>query len=243
MYEDIPNFIKEFLIYMQNIKNRSKSTIREYNYDLRDAFRFLKLYKIDKVKFNSINNELLEETDITSLDIDFVKKIELSDLYEYLNYLSNVRSDKPTTRARKIAALKSFFNFMTFKQKILDKNPAVELETPKLSKRLPKYLSLDESVALLNSIEGKFEKRDTCIITLFLNCGLRLSELVAINFKDIKEDSLRVVGKGDKERSVYLNNACQKALKEHIAARPKDVKDKDALFVSERGTRIGKRTV
>ncbi len=243
MYEDIPNFIKEFLIYMQNIKNRSKSTIREYNYDLRDAFRFLKLYKIDKVKFNNINNELLEETDITSLDIDFVKKIELSDLYEYLNYLSNVRSDKPTTRARKIAALKSFFNFMTFKQKILDKNPAVELETPKLSKRLPKYLSLDESVALLNSIEGKFEKRDTCIITLFLNCGLRLSELVAINFKDIKEDSLRVVGKGDKERSVYLNNACQKALKEHIATRPKDVKDKDALFVSERGTRIGKRTV
>ena len=94
MYEDIPNFIKEFLIYMQNIKNRSKSTIREYNYDLRDAFRFLKLYKIDKVKFNSISNELLEETDITSLDIDFVKKIELSDLYEYLNYLSNVRSDK-----------------------------------------------------------------------------------------------------------------------------------------------------
>ena len=154
-----------------------------------------------------------------------------------------MRSDKPATRARKIAAIKSFFNYVTFKQKILDKNPAVELETPKLGKRLPKYLSLDESVALLHSIDGKNEKRDTCIITLFLNCGLRLSELVAINFKDIKGDVLNVIGKGDKERSIYLNESCRKALKEYIAVRPKDVKDHDALFISERGTRIGRRTV
>ena len=133
---------------------------------------------------------------------------------------------------------------MTFKQKVLEKNPTVELETPKLSKRLPKYLTLDESLALLHSIEGKFEKRDTCIITLFLNCGLRLSELVSINMKDISNDHvLNVVGKGDKERSVYLNNACQKAIKEYIAVRPKDVKDHEALFISERGTRIGRRTV
>ena len=243
MYDDIPSFIKEFLLYMQNIKNRSKSTIREYHYDLRDTFRFLKLYKLDKIKFNNINDELIEQTNISDLNTNFVKKIELTDLYEYLNYLTNIRSDKPTTRARKIAALKSFFNFMTFKQKILEKNPAVELETPKLGKRLPKYLSLDESVALLHSNKKKNEKRDTCIITLFLNCGLRLSELVAINFKDIKDDTLRVIGKGDKERSVYLNNACKKALKEYISVRPKDVKDHEALFISERGTRIGKRTV
>ena len=243
MYDDLPNFVKDFLIYMQNIKNRSKSTIREYHYDLRDLFRFLKLYKIDKIKFDNITDELIDNTDIVNLNIDFVKKIELSDLYEYLNYLSNMRSDKPTTRARKIAAIKSFFNYVTFKQKILDKNPAVELETPKLGKRLPKYLSLDESVALLHSIDGKNEKRDTCIITLFLNCGLRLSELVAINFKDIKGDVLNVIGKGDKERSIYLNESCRKALKEYIAVRPKDVKDHDALFISERGTRIGRRTV
>ena len=214
MYDDLPNFVKDFLIYMQNIKNRSKSTIREYHYDLRDLFRFLKLYKIDKIKFDNITDELIDNTDIVNLNIDFVKKIELSDLYEYLNYLSNMRSDKPATRARKIAAIKSFFNYVTFKQKLLDKNPAVELETPKLGKRLPKYLSLDESVALLHSIDGKNEKRDTCIITLFLNCGLRLSELVAINFKDIKGDVLNVIGKGDKERSIYLNESCRKALKE-----------------------------
>ena len=243
MYDDLPNFVKDFLIYMQNIKNRSISTIREYHYDLRDLFRFLKLYKIDKIKFDNINDELIDKTDIVNLNIDFIRKIELTDLYEYLNYLSNMRSDKPTTRARKIAAIKSFFNYVTFKQKLLDKNPAVELETPKLGKRLPKYLSLDESVALLHSIDGKNEKRDTCIITLFLNCGLRLSELVAINFKDIKGDVLNVIGKGDKERSIYLNESCRKALKEYIAVRPKDVKDHDALFISERGTRIGRRTV
>lgn len=243
MYDDLPNFVKDFLIYMQNIKNRSKSTIREYHYDLRDLFRFLKLYKIDKIKFDNITDELIDKTDIVNLNIDFIRKIELTDLYEYLNYLSNMRSDKPTTRARKIAAIKSFFNYVTFKQKLLDKNPAVELETPKLGKRLPKYLSLDESVALLHSIDGKNEKRDTCIITLFLNCGLRLSELVAINFKDIKGDVLNVIGKGDKERSIYLNESCRKALKEYIAVRPKDVKDHDALFISERGTRIGRRTV
>ena len=243
MYDDLPNFVKDFLIYMQNIKNRSKSTIREYHYDLRDLFRFLKLYKIDKIKFDNINDELIDKTDIVNLNNDFIRKIELTDLYEYLNYLSNMRSDKPATRARKIAAIKSFFNYVTFKQKLLDKNPAVELETPKLGKRLPKYLSLDESVALLHSIDGKNEKRDTCIITLFLNCGLRLSELVAINFKDIKGDVLNVIGKGDKERSIYLNESCRKALKEYIAVRPKDVKDHDALFISERGTRIGRRTV
>lgn len=243
MYDDLPNFVKDFLIYMQNIKNRSKSTIREYHYDLRDLFRFLKLYKIDKIKFDNITDELIDKTDIVNLNNDFIRIIELTDLYEYLNYLSNMRSDKPATRARKIAAIKSFFNYVTFKQKILDKNPAVELETPKLGKRLPKYLSLDESVALLHSIDGKNEKRDTCIITLFLNCGLRLSELVAINFKDIKGDVLNVIGKGDKERSIYLNESCRKALKEYIAVRPKDVKDHEALFISERGTRIGRRTV
>lgn len=243
MYDDIPNYMKEFLSYMQNIKNRSSNTIREYYYDLRDVFRFLKLYK-SNVKVKNITPEMINETDITDLDINFLKQIDLQDLYEYLNFISNTRSDKSTTRARKVAALKSFFNFMTFKQKVLEKNPTVELETPKLSKRLPKYLTLDESLALLHSIEGKFEKRDTCIITLFLNCGLRLSELVSINMKDISNDHvLNVVGKGDKERSVYLNNACQKAIKEYIAVRPKDVKDHEALFISERGTRIGRRTV
>ena len=133
---------------------------------------------------------------------------------------------------------------MTYKQKALDKNPAVELETPKLSKRLPKYLSLDESVSLLNSIDGKNAKRDTCIITLFLNCGLRLSELVNINIKDIKNNTLSIIGKGNKERILYLNNACTKAINEYLAVRPHDnLKDRDALFISNFGGRISRRMV
>lgn len=243
MYEDVPIYIKDFLSYMQSIRNRSKNTIKEYYYDLRYAFRFLKLYK-SGIRTNKITNELISTTDITDIDINFIKSIELSDLYEYLNFLANNCSDKSTTRARKVAALKSFFNFLTFKQKILEKNPTVELETPKLAKRLPKYLTLDESLSLLHSVDGKFAKRDLCIITLFLNCGLRLSELVNINIKDIQGDVLNVIGKGDKERAIYLNKSCKKAIANYIAVRPKEnVKDRDALFLSSRNTRIGRRTV
>lgn len=242
MFDDVPIYIQNFLEYMSGIKNRSNSTIKEYYYDLRYAFRYLKLLK-SGYKDSKIDSELIEKTDISNMDIQFIKSIELEDLHKYLNYLSKILSDKPTTRARKVATLKSFFNFLTHKKKVLEKNPAVELETPKLPKRLPKYLSLDESLSLLHSVDGEFEKRDLCILTLFLNCGLRLSELVNINMYHIRGDILTVIGKGDKERSIYLNDACQKAIKEYIAVRPKDVKERDALFISKRGTRIGKRTV
>ncbi len=244
MFDDIPELVNDFIDYMIGIKNRSVNTVHEYYYDLRDVFRFLKLYIIDKISFKNLNDELIVQTDIKNLDIAFFKKIQLEDLHSYLNYLTTQRLDKPRTRARKVATLKSFFNYLTLKKKVLEKNPAVELETPKLPKRLPKYLTLEESVTLLNSVDGKFEKRDLCILTLFLNCGLRLSELININMKDIKDNVLTVVGKGNKERSIYLNETCQKALAEYIAIRPKDnVKDREALFISNRGTRIGKRTV
>lgn len=244
MYDDVPIYLQNFLDYMIAIKNRSQSTIKEYYYDLRNAFKYLKLSKEQKLKDKEITKELLEKTEIQDLDLKFFQKIELTDLHRYLNYLSMVYADKSTTRARKVAALKSFFNYLTLKEKVLDKNPTVELETPKLSKRLPKYLTLDESLSLLHSVEGEFEKRDLCILTLFLNCGLRLSELVNINMVDFKNNVLTVIGKGDKERSIYLNNACQKAIQEYIAVRPKDgLKDREALFISKRGCRISRRTV
>ena len=243
MYDDVPVYIENFLEYMVAIKNRSQTTVKEYYYDLRYAFKYLKLSKLLKYNDKNIDKELIEKTDIKDLNLDFIKKITLIDLHKYLNYLSTNNLDKPTTRARKVAALKSFFNYLAFKEKVLDKNPTVELETPKLSKRLPKYLSLDESVNLLHCVDGEFKERDFCILTLFLNCGLRLSELVNINMVHIRDNVLTVVGKGDKERSVYLNDACQKALKRYIAVRPKDVKDHEALFISKRGTRIGRRTV
>ena len=245
MYDDVPAYIREFLQYMLNIKGRSTNTVNEYYYDLRYAFKFLKLYKIDKIKLDKISNDMLNEANIKVLDVDFVKSIELNDLYDYLTFMSKEKSDKANTRARKVSALRALFNYLTFKQKILDKNPTVELETPKLPKRLPKYLTLDESVSLLNSIGGKFEKRDYLIITLFLNCGLRLSELININLKDIRNNTLTVIGKGNKERFIHLNDVCLKAYNEHIKERNKlnNIKDKEALFISERGTRIGRRTV
>lgn len=241
MYDDVPDYIEDFLDYMSGIKNRSKSTIKEYYYDLKNAFKFLKLYKEGT---RNITVEVAENTDISKLNVSFLKSIVLEDLHKYMNYLSDVHQDKATTRARKVAAIKSFFNYVTLKKKLIPLNPAVELETPKLPKRLPKYLELDESVALLNSVTGDFKERDYCILTLFLNCGLRLSELVNINIYSIRNNVLNVVGKGNKERSIYLNDACQKAIKEYIAVRPKDnLKDRDALFITKRGTRISRRMV
>lgn len=246
-YDDVPKLINEFLEYMEVMRNRSANTVKEYHYDLRNVFRYLKCYK------NNISLDKIEEINITDLDIKFFKSIETQDFYSYLKYLSDdykfrTRKDlKSTSRARKIASIKSFYNYLANNRKVLDKNPVVGLETPKLEKRLPKYLTLEESTSLLSSVkfnEQKFGKRDYCILTIFLNCGLRLSELVNINFKDIKDDRLTIIGKGNKERVVHLNKACLHALSDYIADRKKDsVIDRDALFISERGTRISRRMV
>lgn len=246
-YDDVPKLINEFLEYMEVMRNRSYNTVKEYHYDLRNVFRYLKCYK------NNISLDKIEEINITDLDIKFFKSIETQDFYSYLKYLSDdykIRTRKElksTSRARKIAAIKSFYNYLANNRKVLDKNPVVGLETPKLEKRLPKYLTLEESTSLLSSVkfnEQKFGKRDYCILTIFLNCGLRLSELVNINFKDIKDDRLTIIGKGNKERVVHLNQACLHALSDYVADRKKDaVIDRDALFISERGKRISTRMV
>lgn len=246
-YDDVPKLVNEFLEYMEVMRNRSNNTVKEYHYDLRSVFRYLKNYK-SNLPLDNIDN-----INIIDLDIDFFKSIETQDFYSYLKYLNDdykLRTHKDlksTSRARKIASIKSFYNYLANNRKLLDKNPVVGLETPKLEKRLPKYLTLEESTSLLSSVkfnEQKFGKRDYCILTLFLNCGLRLSELININFKDIKDDRLSIIGKGNKERVVHLNKACLNALNNYIADRRKDgVKDRDALFISERGTRISRRMV
>ena len=245
-YNDVPKLISEFLEFMEVIKNRSENTVKEYHYDLRNAFKYLKCYK------KNINLDLVEETDITDLDIKFFKSIESKEIYSYLQFLSDnykkkTRHElKATSRARKTASIRSFYNYL-IKEKLIDKNPIIGLESPKLEKRLPKYLTLEESTTLLSSVkfnEQKFGKRDFCILTIFLNCGLRLSELININFKDIKDDRLSIIGKGNKERVVHLNNACINAINDYVAVRKKDgVIDKDALFISERGKRISRRMV
>lgn len=161
-----------------------------------------------------------------------------------MSYVTRKRDNSPNARARKVASLKSFFNYLTTKAKLLSYNPAGELESPKLMKRLPKYLNVEESKKLLNTVEGDFKERDFCILTLFLNCGMRLSELVNINMNKIKDDTLTVIGKGDKERTIYLNSACLKAIDAYLKVRPAEgVKDKNALFLSKRKQRISNKTV
>lgn len=228
----LPYYAEEFLIYMDTIKGKSQGTIKEYRYDLIGFFSyFAKKRKID---------------DIADFDDDFIKSVTLSDLYAWLGYLTKEREEKPTTRARKVACIKSFFKYLQTKSKLIEKNVASELESPKLRKKLPVYLELNESVDLLNCIKGENDTRDYCIITLFLNCGMRVSELCGINISSIKGDTLTVLGKGDKERTIYLNGACKRAIEDYMKVRPKlDEKNKsfDALFLSERRQRISVKTV
>ncbi len=236
---EMPPVLRDFLSYMQTIKGKSQNTVKVYFYDLRVFLRFMKLHRncVDK-------DDDFKDIKIDDIDIPFLQTITLSDLYAFMAYVSNDRDNSSYARARKVASLKAFFKYLTHKAKVLDSNPAIELESPKILKRLPRYLNIEESKQLLNSVDGQFSSRDYAIITLFLNCGLRLSELVGINLNNIKETSITVIGKGDKERSVPLNNACIKALQDYMKDRPRDgVKDRNALFISARKQRISKESV
>lgn len=236
---NMPALLKEFLIYMQTIKGKSMNTIQVYFYDLRVFLRFLKLHRnlVPKsTEFDTI--------DISDVDSGFLKAITLSDLYTFMSFVSNTRANSAYARARKVASLKSFFNYLTNKSKIMETNPASELESPKIVKRLPRYLNIDESKQLLSIVEGEHGIRDYAILTLFLNCGMRLSELVGINLSSIRNNALTVIGKGDKERMIPLNSACVEAIDNYRRVRPVNgVKDKNALFLSERKQRISKATV
>jgi len=238
MERDCPIMI-DFLNYMETIKGKSKNTIKEYAYDLRMFLRFIKLHK----GMTDPNTEF-DKIDISDITSEDLKSITLSDLYSFMSYLSRERDNNASSRARKVASIKSFFKYLTSKAKIIDINPATELESPKITKRHPRYLNIEESKKLLSSVSGKYAERDYAILTLFLNCGLRLSELVNINLNKIKNDTITVIGKGNKERTIYLNNACKQAIEEYLKVRPVDnVKDKQALFLSERKQRISNKTV
>lgn len=239
-YGVLPYYADDFLVYLEAITGKSKNTVNEYYYDLLMFFRFLKQKKdpaLRKAEFNSIS--------VNDFSVQELAEIRLSDLYSFLNYMNNERNDKAPTRARKVACLRSFFKYAWNKANIIPENPAAELESPKLTKKLPKYLELDESISLLESIDGDFKERDYCMITLFLNCGMRLSELVGINISDIREDTLTVLGKGAKERTIYLNQACLDAIASYLKVRPacEESSGVKPLFVSKRKKRISPKTV
>ena len=240
-----PDFVNSFLDYTITILNKSPNTVKEYNYDIANFLKYI------KKQFKLTDEADLKEIKINDMDISILKKITLQDIHGYISYMAIDLKSSPATRARKISAIRVFFKYLTSKAKIIDVNPAQDLETPKLGKRMPRYLSLEESKKLLNVSQNDTDRnsvRDHAIITLFLNCGMRLSELVGINISniDFSESRMTVIGKGNKERTIYLNKACMNALKDYLSIRPHDkVKNdsRDALFLSERKERISNRTV
>lgn len=244
-YHDCPQILREFLTYHENIKGQSKLTISEYYFDLRMFLRFIKLMRNDM----PITTQL-DDIDIKDIDINFIRDIDTSDIFDFLSYLANDRAINPESaapehgiaaaaRARKLSAIKSFYKYLTIRTKQLQENPVADLEYPKLRKSLPKYLTLEQSSALLQAVSGQNEKRDYAILMLFLNCGIRRSELVGLNLSDVYEDRIRVVGKGNKERFVYFGSACRKAIDAYLAQRKEKVlTDNHALFGSRDGNRI-----
>ena len=240
-YNDVPPDVTDYLRYMETILNRSPRTVNAYYIDLRTFFRFLMQYR-----GLAPDDAELDEIDISKLDLDFIQSITKSEIYEYLYYLKSERGNEAAARARKLSCVKGFFRFMVSKVNRMQIDPAQDVAVPSVRQALPKYLSLEESIELLKNVQSDFYERDFCIITLFLNCGMRLTELVTINLADFKEDTIRIVGKGNKERLVYLNEACINALRQYCDQRAKleNLKDKKALFVSKRtGRRLSPRRV
>lgn len=237
-----PPIIRDFLTYNETIKGKSSRSVDEYYLDLQTFFRYLLLTRglVDKkTEFNKI--------DISSVDIDLIKSVTISDLYAFIVYCKDERGNSASTRARKTSTLRIFFKYLTSQIHLLDVNPAEMLDSPKVKQGLPKHLTLEDSLELLNVIDGPYKERDYCIITLFLNCGMRLSELCGLNISDIRADgTMRLLGKGNKERIVYINDACVEAIKAYMAVRPNDsinFNDRDALFISRNNKRISNKTV
>ena len=243
--ENNPNFINSFLDYSITILNKSPNSVKEYNYDLAMFFKYMKIH------FKMTSETDFNEICINDFDESYLNKITLNDIHAFVSYLATNNHSRPATRARKISTIRIFFKYLAQKTNLIDVNPAQNLETPKQEKRMPKYLSLEDSKRLLDiacSDDNRNKERDYAIITLFLNCGMRLSELVGININDIifSECKMTVIGKGNKERTIYLNKSCMNAINSYLNVRPKDgvnYASKNALFLSERRERISNRTV
>ena len=241
-YTDCPQILRDFLSYHETIKGQSPKTIQEYYLDLRIFLRFMMLVKREMPYSTDLNT-----IDITSVDLRFIESISVSDIFDFLSYLANDRlPDNPgdatpgigsAARARKLSAIKSFYKYLTH-TKQLENNPVQDLEFPKIRKSLPRYLTLEQCTQLLKAVDGPNARRDYAILMLFLNCGIRRAELVGLNLTDVYEDRIRVVGKGNKERIVYMGAACKAAIDAYLPERNKIVlSDNRALF----GSRLVKK--
>lgn len=259
-YDNAPPLLKDFIIYLTLVKNRSELTVLNYYTDIRS---FLRFYKIKLGRASSDPDEFAK-IDITDITESEIKAVDLMLVNEYLIFTKKERSNDHKARYRKAVALRQFFKYLTNNKGLFDVNPLTNLELPSPKPALPKYLTLEQSLEMLTHIDTPDQKRDYCIVVFFLNCGMRLSELVGINISDIRctHDvdgnevySLKVLGKGSKERIVYLNNACVNAYMDYIDPTVTDEEQRrklglrnmtvktDALFLSRRGTRISNRRV
>lgn len=247
-YNELPEIVRNFASYKTGIQGCSQKTVDEYMLDLRTFFRFL-LARRDGI---SVESEDFLKIDIREVDIAFIRGIGKEQIYEFLMYSGNVRKNLWAARSRKLSAIKGFYKYLTVKCNLLESNPAIDIEAPKNKKTLPKVMSLGESISLLDAIksdgESKTQQRDLTIVTLFLNCGMRLSELVGLNYNDLDPElrSMRVIGKGSKERIIYLNSACRESLSDYLQLRlsePLVRVDTKALFLSARAQRISVKTV
>ena len=231
---EAPPIVRDFLVYHETIKGQSKATVDSYYLDLRTFLRYLKLSR-------GLVPRDTELTDIAidDLELDFFRQLSLSEVYEFMAYLSRDRALTASSRARMITSIKGLYNYLTIKTKQLAVNPVQDMDTPKLKKALPRYLSLEESQRLLMAVDGKNKERDYCILCLFLNCGLRISEMVGLNLRDIHVDHLLIHGKGNKERIVYLNDSCCEAINGWLLVRRGIASaEKNAVFLSARRQRM-----
>ena len=243
---DIPDIVMDFLQYHSTVRGHSDKTVQAYYMDLKILFRYLK-----KIRRLVPQNVVFDEIDITDVDLDFIRKITIEELYRYQSfspsYANTNKALSASSRCRRTSTVKSFFNYLTNKRHLIDKNITQELDMPKRQSSLPKYLEESECLQLLSVCNDKFGTRDYCILMLFLSCGLRISELVALNLSDIYTDHVRVLGKGNKERVVFFAEGCHEALEDYLTDRKamQDVKpqDKDALFISQKNGRFGARGI
>lgn len=231
---DTPEILRQFLAYHETIKGQSPKTIDEYHLDLRMFLRFLVLMRSEM----PIDTDL-ETISVRHVDVEFLRSVTTNDIFDFLSYLARERRTQDgsglgaSARARKLSAIKSFFKYLTTRTKLLDENPAQDIEYPRMRRALPKYLTLEESRRLLAAVDGPNRARDYAILMLFLNCGIRRAELVGLNRNDVYNDRIRVTGKGNKERFVYFGETTREALDSYLPERNKIVLDDDrALFGS-----------
>ncbi|WBW50696.1 tyrosine recombinase XerC [Peptoniphilus equinus] len=234
------NYLDDFLSYLSVARGSSPTTQKEYYYDIRKFLCYI------LVSHEIVNTAQLEDVNIDSVTLDVLKAISKQDIYNYLTFLDRKQKNSNRTKVRKLSAIRSFFKYLTGVVEVLDVNPAEDIEGPKIKRTVPIYLTLDEAIAILDTIDQakvkeQYKRRDYCIVTIFLNCGLRISEMVSLNVIDVKKDMIRVMGKGQKEREIFLNDACRSAIDAYLKVRPES--KSNALFLSMRRNRISPRSV